>query len=139
VIDLARLLDAVIFNYMVGNNDAHGKNFSLLYPGAGTGDMQVRLASLYDIVCTAYYPELSDEMAMKIGGEYLSRSVTLRRFEKFAEDAGLAKPLVRRRVMEVAEKILAAAPKLDIENSVTEGVAALITGRVVKAVARLGG
>lgn len=135
VIDLARLLDAVIFNYMVGNNDAHGKNFSLLYPGAGTGDMQVRLASLYDIVCTAYYPELSDEMAMKIGGEYLSRSVTLRRFEKFAEDAGLAKPLVRRRVMEVAEKILAAAPKLDIENSVTEGVAALITGRVVKAVA----
>lgn len=139
VIDLARLLDAVIFNYMVGNNDAHGKNFSLLYPGAGTGDMQVRLAPLYDLVCTAYYPELTEEMAMKIGGEYLSRSVTLRRFEKFAEDAGLAKPLVRRRVMEVAEKILAAAPKLDIENSVTEGVAALITGRVEKAVARLGG
>ena len=32
VIDLARLLDAVIYNYLVGNNDAHGKNFSLLYP-----------------------------------------------------------------------------------------------------------
>ena len=31
VIDLARLLDAVIYNYLVGNNDAHGKNFSLLY------------------------------------------------------------------------------------------------------------
>jgi serine/threonine-protein kinase HipA len=31
VIDLAHLLDAVIFNYLVGNNDAHGKNFSLLY------------------------------------------------------------------------------------------------------------
>src|SRR5215469_10545882 len=38
VIDLARLLDAVIFNYLVGNNDAHGKNFSLLYRGAGTQD-----------------------------------------------------------------------------------------------------
>ena len=27
VIDLANLLDAGIFNYLVGNNDAHGKNF----------------------------------------------------------------------------------------------------------------
>jgi len=27
VIDLARLLDAVIYNYLIGNNDAHGKNF----------------------------------------------------------------------------------------------------------------
>jgi len=40
VIDLARLLDAVIFNYIVGNNDAHGKNFSLLYRGLGTACMQ---------------------------------------------------------------------------------------------------
>ena len=37
VIDLARLLDAVIFNYLVGNNDAHAKNFSLLYRGVGGG------------------------------------------------------------------------------------------------------
>jgi len=36
VIDLTQLLDAVIFNYMVGNNDAHGKNISKLYLGAGT-------------------------------------------------------------------------------------------------------
>jgi hypothetical protein len=31
VIDLSRLLDAVISNYLVGNNDAHGKNYSLSY------------------------------------------------------------------------------------------------------------
>jgi serine/threonine-protein kinase HipA len=30
VIDLTRLLEAVIYNYLVGNNDAHGKNISLL-------------------------------------------------------------------------------------------------------------
>jgi serine/threonine-protein kinase HipA len=27
VIDLQHLLDAVIFNFLIGNNDAHGKNF----------------------------------------------------------------------------------------------------------------
>ncbi|MBK9631318.1 MAG: HipA domain-containing protein [Saprospiraceae bacterium] len=31
LIDLQRLLDIVIFNYIVGNHDAYGKNFSLLY------------------------------------------------------------------------------------------------------------
>jgi serine/threonine-protein kinase HipA len=133
VIDLTRLLDAVIFNYLVGNNDAHGKNFSLLYPGAGTGDLQVRLAPLYDIVSTAYYPELSREMAMRIGGEYSSEKVSPQNFEKFAEEAGLAKPLVRRRVPELAEAILTTLPTLDTSNPVAEGVAALIKKRSEKA------
>lgn len=133
VIDLARLLDAVIFNYLVGNNDAHGKNFSLLYPGAGTGNLQVRLAPLYDIVSTVYYPELNREMAMKLGGEYSSERVTPRNFEKLAEEAGLAKPLVRRRVPELADAILAALPTLNATNPVAEGVAALIKKQSEKA------
>src|ERR1035441_7201507 len=62
VIDLARLLDAVIFNYLVGNNDAHGKNFSLLYHGVGTVNLEIRLAPIYDVVSTIYYPELSKEI-----------------------------------------------------------------------------
>src|SRR5208282_2736915 len=78
VIDLTRLLEAVIYNYLVGNNDAHGKNFSLLYRGVATENPETRLAPLYDIVSTVYYPELSPDMAMKIGGEYLSEKVTAR-------------------------------------------------------------
>lgn len=132
VIDLARLLDAVIFNYLIGNNDAHGKNFSLLYPGAGTGYLQTRLAPLYDIVSTIYYPELSREMAMKIGGEYSSERVTPKNFEKLAEEAGLAKPLLRRRVPELADAILAALPTLDNKNPVAEGVAGVIKKRSEK-------
>ena len=81
VIDLARLLDAVIYNYLVGNNDAHGKNFSLLYHGVGTDNLEIRLAPLYDIVSTVYYPELSRDMAMKIGGEYSSEKVMPKNFE----------------------------------------------------------
>jgi serine/threonine-protein kinase HipA len=133
VIDLARLLDAVIFNYLVGNNDAHGKNFSLLYPGAGMEDVQVRLAPLYDVVSTIYYPELSQEMAMKIGGEYSSAKVTPQNFEKLAEEVGLAKPLVRRRVPELADAILSTLANLEIQNPITESVAALIKKRAEKA------
>ena len=129
VIDLARLLDAVIFNYLVGNNDAHGKNFSLLYHGVGTANLEIRLAPLYDVVCTVYYPELSKEMAMKIGREYSSDRVTPRDFEKLAEEAALAKPMVRRRVAELTETMLTALAKIEIVHPAGEAVAALIRKR----------
>lgn len=77
VIDLAQLLDDVVFNYIVGNNDAHGKNLSLLYrPGGGA--LEIRLAPLYDVVSTLYYRELSRDMAMRIGEQSSSGKVTLR-------------------------------------------------------------
>jgi serine/threonine-protein kinase HipA len=127
VLDLARLLDAVIFNYLVGNNDAHGKNFSLLYRGVGTASMETRLAPLYDVVSTRYYPELTRELAMKIGGEYSSDKVSKANFEQLAEDAGLAKPLVRRRVPEMVDAILANLGKTGIEHPIAEALTEQIT------------
>lgn len=104
-IDLQNLLDAVIFNFFIGNNDAHGKNFSLLYEGR-----VVRLSPLYDLLSTVYYPELSDTMAMKIGGEYTPNNVRPHHFEQLAEDAGLSKPMVLKRAPLIADKMLAALP-----------------------------
>ena len=132
VIDLIRLLEAVTFNYLIGNNDAHGKNFSLLYRGIGTENPEIRLVPLYDIVSTVYYPELSREMAMKIGGEYSSEKVTARNFGQLAEEAGLGKPLVRARVAQMTGRVIAALGKVDITNPDAEKVAAMIRQRSEK-------
>ena len=129
VLDLARLLDAVVFNFLVGNNDAHGKNFSLLYRGAGTASLETRIAPLYDVVSTRYYPELTSELAMKIGGEYSSDRVSKTNFEQLAEDAGLTKPLVRSRVPELAEAVLSKLDKTGIDHPVSEALAAQIRAR----------
>jgi serine/threonine-protein kinase HipA len=129
VIDLSRLLDAVIYNYLVGNNDAHGKNFSLLYHGVGTANQEIRLAPLYDIVNTTSYPELSKDMAMKIGREYSSEKVRPKDFEQLAEEAALAKPIVKNRVPELAETVIANFDKAGIEHPVAQAVAAVIRKR----------
>ncbi len=126
VIDLQGLLDAVIFNFLIGNHDAHGKNFSLLYGN------ETRLAPLYDVLSTAYYPDLAKKMAMKIGGEYESEKVQPKNFDQLADETGLAKPMVKRRVQEVAETVLSKAPELITEHSTTKTVAALIQGRCTK-------
>jgi serine/threonine-protein kinase HipA len=133
VIDLARLLDGVIFNYLAGNNDAHGKNYSLLYKPLEKGGRETMLSPLYDIVSTAYYPELSRDMAMKIGKEYSSENVTAKDFEQLAEEAGLGKALVRRRVLELADTVIASLAKVQIANATAEKVASLIRERCEKA------
>jgi serine/threonine-protein kinase HipA len=138
VVDLARLLDFVIYNYLIGNNDAHGKNFSLLYHGAETANQQIRLAPLYDAISTVYYPELSNEMAMKIGNDYRAERVAPADFDKLAEQAGLAKPLVRRRVPELAQALLNTSRKVHINHEVAQKVTELIRKRCETALKRFG-
>jgi serine/threonine-protein kinase HipA len=129
VLDLTRLMDAVIFNFLVGNNDAHGKDFSLLCRSAGTVSLETRLAPLYDVVSTRYYPELARELAMKIGGKYSSDRVSKTNFEQLAEDAGLAKPLVRSRVPELAEAAFSNLDKTGIEHPVVDTLTVQIRER----------
>ena len=130
LIDLQRLLDIVIFNYLVGNHDAHGKNFSLLYETSEQPDeILVRLAPFYDIVCTDFYPELDKLLAMEIGGKYISSAIQPLHFEKFAEDTGLAKRLVKQRVRELAGLIIENLKNSTPEHPIAKEISDLILGR----------
>jgi len=129
VVDLQNMLDTVIFNFLVGNHDAHGKNFSLLYESRGLLQIEYnRLAPLYDILSTSYYPDLSKKMAMKIGGEYSSEKILPKHFEKMAEEIGLAKSLVQQRIPKLAEIILSKISEVgaSIDHPVAKAVSALI-------------
>lgn len=99
-VDVLKLLDAVIFNLIVGNADAHGKNFSILYDEDGP-----RLAPLYDLLATVAYPDLSPGMAMKIGRRATLGEMDGRAWAAFATDATLGLPLIRRRVSEISEAV----------------------------------
>ena len=104
-IDVLKLLDAVIFNLIAGNADAHGKNFSILYDVQGA-----RLAPLYDLLATVAYPDLSSKLAMKIGRCATLAEMDAKGWAAFATDAGLGLPLIRRRVIEISDSVKAAAP-----------------------------
>ncbi len=105
LLDLRAMLDAVIFNYLISNHDAHGKNFSLLYPKRDEG-FDVQLSPLYDLICTSAYPDLDKNMAMSIGGKFNTEKIDLSHFERMADEAGLGRALVKARVKEVAKEVL---------------------------------
>jgi serine/threonine-protein kinase HipA len=101
------LLDAAIFNLIVGNADAHGKNFSLLHRDGAVG-----LAPFYDLLSTVAYPALSPALAMKIAKRATLDEIGPATWPAFAHDIGLAGPYVRRRVTELAEAVMAQAPSI---------------------------
>ncbi len=97
---IIKLLDFVVFNALIGNHDAHGKNFSLLYSPRGAV-----LAPLYDALSTAVYPTLTDKMAMKIGSKYKFSEVQARHWAQFAVDAALSPAQVKKRLLEIAKRL----------------------------------
>jgi len=99
-VDVLKLLDAAIFNAMVGNADAHGKNFSIVHDSDGP-----RLAPLYDLLSTVFYPDLGTTFAMKIGTRATLGELDADGWTRFAKDAGMTLPMVRRRVEDLRERI----------------------------------
>lgn len=117
--DLLRLFDAVIFNVLIGNCDAHGKNFSLLREKNA-----IRLAPFYDLVSTQAFPELAREMAMKLGGERDPHRLTAKNWGFFFEHAGIGQAVAQRRLRATTDRIWHAAEKLSREKC--QGAAAVI-------------
>lgn len=96
-----RLLDAAIFNVTVGNADAHGKNYSLLYRPNGMG-----FAPLYDLLCTVAYPEVHANLAMKIGKRAILDEFTSETWGDFGREIGVSAPFVKRRAATLTELVL---------------------------------
>jgi serine/threonine-protein kinase HipA len=90
-LDVNAFVRAVLTCFLLGNSDAHGKNFSLLYDPA-TG---VRLAPLYDVVSTAVYDGLTTRLAMAIGDEDDPAQVDLLSWERLGAEGGLGGALPR--------------------------------------------
>lgn len=107
--DVLSLLNWVIFNYLIGNSDAHGKNISLLLLPEGP-----MLAPFYDLLSTRIYAHygLAEGLAMKIGGENDFGAIQKKHWELFAEEVGVKPRLVLTRVADLTQKIEAARLQL---------------------------
>ncbi|NNL89330.1 MAG: type II toxin-antitoxin system HipA family toxin, partial [Marinicaulis sp.] len=131
-VEVLKLFDAAIFNLIIGNADAHAKNYSLLYLANGA----IELAPLYDLLSTVYYPELSPRLAMKIAKRHTLEELKSSDWEKFADETGLALRFIRTRAKESADAVnkLISETKADIlesapDKNAVEEIAELITAR----------
>lgn len=81
--DRQSLIGWVIFNFVIGNADAHAKNLSLLITQDGA-----KLAPFYDLLSTAIYDKLTDKFALRIGGENRPEWIKKHHWDDLAKVSG---------------------------------------------------
>ena len=89
-VDPGALFDRLILNWLIGNCDAHAKNYSILEPGTP----KARLAPGYDIVSTEAY-DLSQVMGTSIGNARVLNEVTENAIEHMGGNLEVESPTKR--------------------------------------------
>lgn len=101
LLDARAFIQYVLFNLVIGNCDAHGKNYSLLYDGG-----VLKLSPIYDAVCTLLYPTLTRKVSMKIGSHYEIDKIRKADLVLLAEQLKLRQSVILNLYSDLRKKIL---------------------------------
>ena len=108
------LVRRMLFNLMIGNQDAHAKNFSLLHTRGGP-----TLAPAYDLVSTLIYEELQQRFAMPIGHAWTINDLDSDALHEFQQSTGIN----LRRQAKVLQRFISSALKaIELEATAVEQV-----------------
>jgi serine/threonine-protein kinase HipA len=125
---LETLLKATVLNVLLGNGDAHGKNFSLLHRSSGA----LTLAPLYDLLCTLHYGD--NRLAMYVDNVQRTDRVTSERLANEAVSWGIS----RERARTTIDEVLTSAPAaLALAREQTSGLPADLFATVERQLTQL--
>lgn len=102
--DLLQLQRWVMFNYLIGNADAHAKNLSVLVDEKG-----FRLAPFYDLLCVRAYGDTG--LALYIGDEDTFDAVGAHSWEALCNDCGFRLPETMKGFRKMTQDLLPAWQK----------------------------
>ncbi|MBL8549917.1 MAG: type II toxin-antitoxin system HipA family toxin [Hyphomonadaceae bacterium] len=100
--DVMSLLDYVIFNIATCNTDAHAKNYSLMLSGRGAA-----LAPIYDVLCADAWPNVTKNLAQRVGDKSRGAHLKKRHWERMAVECGLRPAGVVARVRDFVRQMRA--------------------------------
>jgi serine/threonine-protein kinase HipA len=106
LIDCRNLLKWLLFNLMIGNNDSHAKNISMVSLNG-----RLRLAPFYDLMCTRVYPGLSSNFAFMIGKHYQVSQIDHNDICALAESIGVKRNYIIKLASQMAKQIESSLPK----------------------------
>lgn len=93
-----------MFQFLIGNSDAHGKNFSFYVQTSS-----LELAPWYDLVSVLQCPNFDTDLAMAFGDEFVHAEVTPFALADFAYRCGLNRGLMRRDGLKLCKAVAQAA------------------------------
>lgn len=133
--DRLALVDSFVFNILIGNTDAHAKNYSVLFKPDRQGQITPVLAPLYDLLCARCWPEVNRYFAQNIAGTKRPMSgIFHRHWEAVSQSLGLNPTLLLRRVERLADDAFIALPDAVKRLEAGEGTDPAVLRHVSEAV-----
>lgn len=104
--DIPRIIQWQVFNYLVGNSDAHAKNLSFLYGQNNT----TRLSPFYDLIAIHAWPShvFNHDLALSIGGESNIHKIKRGHWERLADECEISFKLFDTAISQLKEGIIGA-------------------------------
>ena len=94
------VLNWAMFTLIIGNSDAHGKNFSFFVNKRG-----IKPTPFYDMLCVMMY-DFDHNLAMAYGDEFDPNEVLAYQLREFADDVGMNYKLVSKVLVKECDKII---------------------------------
>ena len=110
----------VVFNYLIGNTDAHSKNFSISFNNGKIG-----FTPAYDLLCSSIY-DCDQRIAMKIGKGKYYKDIEEKDWELFAQDIDISPKIIKaelerqKSLIEIALKEVLKGHVCEIGNKILE-------------------
>ena len=106
---ILKLLNWQIFNLIISNMDAHGKNISFYMDKSG-----IEVAPYYDLVNISMYPTFEQSFAMAIGDEFNPKNIHAYQLAQFAADCNIHFELLTKQIMLLTTKTLSVLDELPL-------------------------
>ncbi|HAI30004.1 MAG TPA: hypothetical protein DCM48_10725, partial [Thalassospira sp.] len=111
--DIPKLLGFVIFNFLIGNPDAHAKNYSLIYrqrpTNANATNVHTAISPLYDVNNGAAFRDCfksqRPRLAQSIGGCFDPTELDWSHWEAQARMIGSSPTALRKALLTMAKKV----------------------------------
>lgn len=115
------LLRWSLFQLLIGNYDAHGKNFSFYVHANGLAP-----CPWYDLLSVAMYPHIANEYAMAFGDAFTHAELTAYELAHFAQQCGIAPALLRKEAQKLSAAARLHAPELALADTYSDDERGLV-------------
>lgn len=95
-----QLIRWTLFQFLIGNADAHGKNLSFFVKKHG----KIAFAPTYDVVSTIIYNGLEETIALGVGDEFKLDDIRAYQWATFARDCGIPIRVLAKEMSDMAKK-----------------------------------
>lgn len=120
IVDTERLLRRILVNLIIGNTDAHLKNFGMMYSGG-----RLELCPSYDVVASSYYQQYQTiALAVGVLSDLAISDIKYKHFKSMAMAFGLNVKILDFALEQISNHFEKAIGKLEKDRVVAEGLRA---------------